>query len=212
MPPPRTFLEPSPRHSTAFTLVEALVAMTILSVAGGAILLGVDSAVQTTNDCLERTIAGGMARQLLDEVLGARYSDYVESGGVTLDTAHASQLGPTATKSATNTRELFTSIGDYHGFRAQPPVDAWGVALGQDGGELRTRHPNFRAPTSMIRQWRQEIDVYYVSGTDLSPASPQGQTSDYRAVEVRIVRVDAQRGNRVLASLRQVVAYVSPLP
>ena len=64
----------------------------------------------------------------------------------------------------------------------------------------------------MIRQWRQEVDVYYVSEADLSKSLPKGQVSDYRAVEVRIVRVDSDRGNRVLASLRQVVAYVPPLP
>ncbi len=186
--------------------------MVILSMAGAALLLGIDSSLQTTNDCLERTVAAGMARQLLDEVLGARYSDYAESGGVVLDTAHDAQPGPTAAEAATGTRELFASIGDFHGFRAQPPVDSWGAVLGQDGGEQRPRHPNFCAPPSMIRPWRQEVDVYYVSENDFSTSLPQGQVSDYRAVEVRIVRVDAERGNRVLASLRQVVAYVPPLP
>lgn len=160
-------------------------------------LLGIDGALQTTNDCLERTIADGMTRQLLDEVLGARYGDNAASGG-----------------SATTggTRESFAKIGDYNGYRAQPPVDRWGVALGQDGGEQRTRHPSFCAPASMIRRWRQEIDVYYVSEADFSKSLPPGQVSDYRAVEVRIVCVDSNRGNRVLASLRQVVAYVPPLP
>lgn len=180
----------------AFTLVEATVAMAILTIAGAAVLLGIDTSLQTTNDCLERTIAAGMARQLMDEVMGARYSSAAPSGGA----------------AATGARQSFTSIGDYNGYRAQPPVDPWGVELGQDSGGLGTRHPNSCAPASMIRQWRQEIDVYDVSEPDFSQSLPLTSGSEYRAVEVRIVRVDASRGNRVLASLRQVVAYVPPLP
>lgn len=182
-------------HGRAFTLVEATVAMAILAMAGAAVLLGIDTSLQTTNDCLERTIAAGIARQLLDEVLGAGYGK-----------------GVSGNAPATGARHSFTTMADYNGYRAQPPVDPWGVALGQDGGGPRTRHANFCAPASMMREWRQEIDVYDVSEADFSRSQPLSPGSDYRAIEVRIVRIDSSRGNRVLASLRQVVAYVPPLP
>jgi len=41
---------------------------------------------------------------------------------------------------------------------------------------------------------------------------PNGETSDYRAIEVRVSCVDEQGGVRELVRLRQVVAYVPPTP
>jgi len=196
-------------HAPAgFTLVEAMVAMTIIAIAGAAVLVGVESGLQTTNDCLEQTVAAGLARQLLDEVVGGRYSEYSDAGS---DTAHDSVPGPTAWEAAAGTRERFDDIGDFNAFRSQAPVDTWGVPLGQDDTQGRRRHPSFYAPSGLFGTWRQEIDVYYVSEADLATRLPAGQVSDYRAVEVRIVLVDPAGGNRTLVSLRQVVAYVPPL-
>jgi len=198
------------RTAGAFTLIEATFSLAIIAVAGAAVLLGVDCSLQTTTECLERTVAAGMARQLLEEVVGSRYCDYAESGG-SADPAHDPVLQPSGWEAATGTRERFDDIGDYNGVRSQPPVDTWGTPLGRDDPAGR-RHPAFYANTALFDQWRQEIDVYYVSETDLVARLPKGQVSDYRAVEVRIVRVDGGGRQRVLATARQVVAYVPPLP
>jgi hypothetical protein len=164
-------------------------------------LLGVTSSLRTTTDCLEQTIAAGMAQQLLDEVVGARYMEL----GLREPNEH---LEPDGTEAATGTRELFDDIDDYNGVRQQPPTDRWGIALGQDDGEGGGRHPNFRIPSGYLDRWRQEVDVYYVDPADLSMRLTGSQVSDYRAVEVRIVYVDPDRGDRVLSTLRRVVAYV----
>lgn len=198
--------------AAGFTLVEAVVAMAILAIAASAVLLGIDSAMQTTTDSLEQTVAAGMARQLLHEVAGTRYSVYAESFGAVLDTAHDTVLKPSAWKAATGTRERFTDSDDFNGYRSQPPEDTWGVPLGQEDIQGNSRHANFQAPAGSFANWRQEIDVYYVNGSDFTQRLPAGRVSDYRAIEVRIVRADPNRGNRVLATLRQVIAYVPPLP
>lgn len=192
------------RLPAAFTLVEALVAISITAIGAAALLLGISSSLQTTNHAMEQTIATGMARQLLDEVVGGRY--YAAG----LGDPYQTYFGPSSYEQGGMARERYDDIDDYHGIRSKPPVDPWGVALGTDDGEGSQRHPSFCAPSGLLDNWQQEIDVYYVDGSDLTTRLASGQVSDYRAVEVRIVLVDPDRGRRELASARQVVAYVPP--
>jgi len=62
---------PSPKAAAGFTLVEALVAVSIAALAGSVLLLGVTSSLQNTDEALRQTVALGLAQQLLDEVAGA---------------------------------------------------------------------------------------------------------------------------------------------
>ena len=62
-----------------------------------------------------------------------------------------------------------------------------------------------------MQNWRQEVDVYYVSDTNLTTPLPAGQTSDYRIVEVRVIYNDPKSGPLTLAKIRRVVTYVAPL-
>ncbi len=195
----------------AFTLVEAVVAIALTAIAGAALLLGVSSSMQTTHTALEQAIAAGMAQQLIDEVAGARYMEY---GLSPYDTV----LQPGSDEKATGNRRLFDDIDDFNGFQSQPPVDAWGVSLGEDDwqrseryGQPMRRHHALCAPEGFFARWRREIAVYYVDPSDLTTRLASGQVSDYRAIEVRIIRVDPHRGPRELARLRRVVAHVPPL-
>lgn len=206
----RLHLPPTHRHPPpAFTLVEAVVAMTITAIAASAILLGVHSSLMTTIDAEEQAIAQGIAQQLLDEVLGSRYSLLPSSPSQ--DTVHDVVLKPSATKAAPGTRELFTDTDDYNGFLGEPPVDTWGVELGSEDIDGTQRHPSFRASPGYFDRWREEIRVYYVDEADLAEPLPTGQFSDYRAIEVIVSRVNEQGGVRELARLRQVVTYVPPV-
>ncbi len=186
-----------------FTLIEALVAVSITAIAGSILLLGTTTSLQATDDSLRRTIALGLAEQLLDEVLGARYMEYGTS-------PYQTPLLSGSDEAATGTRELFDDVDDYNGVLAQPPEDLWGVPLGTEGTAGLQRHPNFQLPPEFFDRWRQEVSVYYVSESDLATPLADGQTSDYRAVDVRIVRDDPQRGVQELARLRRVVSYVPP--
>jgi prepilin-type N-terminal cleavage/methylation domain-containing protein len=187
-----------------FTLAEAMVALTITAVAGSALLLSVDSSMRLTRDSFEQTLAAGMAEQLMDEVVGARYM----AVGVS---PHQTDFTPSAWEMQTGTRERFDDIDDFDGWVSRPAEDRFGVVLGDDDGQGGQRHANFRAPAGFLDHWQQEVYVSYVRASDLSQSLPAGQTSDYRAVEVRIVYDDPQRGPREVARLRRVVAYVPPL-
>lgn len=194
-----------PTARAAFTLIEALAAITITAIAGSVLLLGTTSSIQSTDDALRRTVAYGMAQQLMDEAVGCRY---MELGSSPYDTT----IKPTTAEAATGTRALFDDTGDFNAYRSQPPKDFYGIALGADNGEGGQRNPTFQCNATFLQNWRQEIDVYYVNDTNLTAQLPAGQTSDYRAIEVRIIYNDPTRGPSELAKLRRVIAYVAPLP
>lgn len=192
------------RPPAGFTLVEALISVSITGIAGSVLLLGITSSLQTSDEALKQTIASGMAQQLMDEVVGARYHALGADG-------REVNLGPSAYERQGPGRQRYDDIDDYHGLRANPPTDRWGVALGSEDLDGEKRHQSFRIPAAFFDNWWQEVDVYYVDASDLTTRLPVGKVSDYRVVEVRIVHDHPQRGSRELASLHQVVAYVPPL-
>ncbi len=179
-------------------------AITLTAIAAAALLLGTSASLQTTDEAMRATIANGMAQQLMDEVVGGRYMA-VGAGG------YQTVLGPNATEMGA-ARAYYDDIGDFNGVRSRPPSDPYGVPLGADDGAGGQRDPAFQCRSGYYKNWRQEVDVYYVSEADPTARLPAGQTSDYRAVEVRIIYADPARGDRELAKIRRVVAYVPPLP
>jgi len=58
---------------SAFTLIEAMIALSITSLAGAVLLLSVQSSLDTTIEAVDRTIADGVAQQTMDEVLTKRW-------------------------------------------------------------------------------------------------------------------------------------------
>lgn len=195
---------PLPRRRGGFSLAESLLAITLTSIAGSAILLGLATSAQTTRNVMDRALATGMAAQLMDEVLGGRYAA-VGAG------AYQVGLGPNTYEMQGSGRERYDDVDDFEGVVSQPAKDEFGIALGlgNDAGGLR--HPNFRLPSNYFSQWRQEINVYYVSEANPSVKLTGSNTSNLRAVEVRIYREDGKQGRELLDSVRRVVAYV-PAP
>ena len=124
-------------------MIEVMVAMLLMGIAGSVLVLGTGSSAQTTEDALNECIAMGMAQQLLDEVVGTRYSPYSSTGA---DTAHAATLGPSVAQVCNGTRQLFNDSGAFNGYQSTPPVDQWGVALGTDNGSGGQRPQNFWRP------------------------------------------------------------------
>lgn len=184
-----------------FTLVEALVSLTVIAMSASALLLAVQTTVQARTDAMQQTIAVGLARQLIDEVLGQPY--HSPDGG-----PMEYPLGPTGYEDAGRGRERFNETGDYNGYVAQPPVDIWGIPIGEGDGKGGRRHTNSRVAPSFLNDFRQVIEVYYVSDINSSIRLGPGDTSTFRAVEVRILRVNSDESTTELARLRQVFAYV----
>jgi prepilin-type N-terminal cleavage/methylation domain-containing protein len=189
-------------HNTqrGFTLVEAMAALTIISVAASALLLGISSTLESSTAAVEQAIAHGMARQLLDEVASLRYCEPGSLYGT---------LGPGAGERNGASRTGFDDVDDYDGLRQQPPTDRFGIPLGEENGVGNRRTERHRMPTAFFSRWRQEVDVYYVRPANFS--SPVAGTSDYKAVHVRIVRDDPVRGPQELVHLTRIFSNVPSL-
>ncbi len=184
-----------------FTLVEALTATSLTAVCGSALLLGASTALKTTQNCVDQSIASGMAQQLMDEISGKFWCNPgTSSTPVT--------LGPTGTDAGT-TRQNYENIADYNGYNSQVPQDMWGIPLGMDNGAGGTRPSTLQVNPAFFKLWLQQVTVYYVNSQNFAVALPPGQTSNYLAVEVRIFVNEPNVGMQQLALARRIFAYVS---
>jgi hypothetical protein len=185
-----------------FSIVEAIVALSITALAGAVLLLAVESTVQTTTDSVQRTIADGLAQQLLDEALTRCF---VLPGGDPL----ANSLGPNAFELTGSGRERYNDADDYHNFTATPPEAIYGLPIGTGDDIGGLRHASFRLPAGYFDNWRQRVIVYFVDPTDHRLPLASG-TSYFRAIEVHIEFQDADGAWRNLATRKRIVAYVPP--
>ena len=192
------------RSRAGFTLVEALVALTLLVMASSVILLSVETSVGTASQSVESAIAEGIADQIIDEVLGNRY----HAVGAT---PNQYPLGPSSWERAGNGRERFNDIDDFHGFVTQGAEDQWGYALGSGDGQGGQRQTELQVRAGFFNNWQQKIEVYYVNENNLSQRLSANQTSSFRAVEVTISHMAPDGTLHQLAKRRRVLAYV-PVP
>jgi len=63
----------SRRRNSGFTLVEAMVCMTLIALAGSALLLAAQTSMDSSDYAFEQNLARGIANQMIDEVMGRRY-------------------------------------------------------------------------------------------------------------------------------------------
>jgi hypothetical protein len=185
-----------------FSLVEALVALTIMTMAGSVMLLAIESCLSTTTDAVDKLIADGMANQLLDEISLKRF---MSPGDTPLSIS-----GPNSTETAGYGRERFNDIDDFKAFSVKPAEGIWGETLGTGNDSGGARNTNFCIPSTQFANWRQRVDVYFVSATDHSQKLTGSSTSYYRAVEVTIEYVAANGSVTPLAKRRRVYAYFPP--
>jgi type II secretory pathway pseudopilin PulG len=203
--PNQIFYVPATRlRRRAFSLIEAMVALAITSMAGAVLLLSTEGVLKTTNDAVAQTIAQGMALQLIDEVLGSRYCALGAS-------PYDSALTPSGWEKAGPGRSRYNDTDDYHLFNASPPTDPYGIVLGKGDDEGDYRHTAMQSPGHDVANWRQRIEVYYVDPNNPTVRLPNNQPTDYRAVEVTIERTEPNGSVRPLAKIRRVFCYV-PIP
>lgn len=198
--PPRPVLNRSPSRR-GFSLVEVLFALTILALAGSVMLVTVESTISGSDDAVDRAIAEGMAKLLLDEAMTQRY---MEAGVSPLQVG----LGPGGDEP---NRSLYDDSDDYNGYLATPPRDRASQTLGwgDSSGALRTS--TLRANSSLYANWRQRVEVYYVSASNHSVRLTGSAVSNFRAIEVHIEAVAPSGAVTNLATQRRVYATL-PIP
>jgi len=189
------------RYRKGFTLVEAMIALSITALAGSVLLLGIESTLDTSYDVLAKTQAEGLAKQLMDEIMGLRYCNVANLPYQTI-------LGPSTWEKAGAGRERFNDTDDFNGYECLPAENIWGATLGQGDDEGGTRNPRFQVRSSYFENWKVKIDVYYVSESDPSTRLAGIQTSDFRAVDIHVYYKNPDDSLTELAHLRRVYAYV----
>lgn len=197
------------RTRTGFTLIEALVSISIMALAGSVLLLAAQTSLDATDDAAKQAIAQGICEQALDEIMSKRY---VEAG-------LAYDQNTLSTDSGETLRQDRDDTDDFNGYSVQPIQDTYGQTLGNGDDAGSTRHANFRVVNGFFAKWRLRVDVYYVSSSDLSvrldnPAVAAGgtltTTSGYRCAEATVEYQDTDGTYRTLAKGRRVYAYIPP--
>jgi type II secretory pathway pseudopilin PulG len=199
--PSRSIAADRRANRIGFSLIEALIALTITSMAGAVLLLSVQTALDTTIEAVEKTIADGLAQQAIDEILTKRYVGAAENPLTTTLAASSSELKSVGTS-------LFDDVDDYNGYVALPLKGIYGEPLGtgDDNGNLRL--DAFRVRGDYFQNWRLRVDVYYVDPNNhlVKSTTP----TNFRAVEVNVERLRTNGGVFPLASRKRVLAYVPP--
>lgn len=184
-----------------FSLVEVLVALSVVGIAASTLLLASASTVESGSDVKARLVARGLAEQMLDDLLG---QPYCEPG--TSPTTWP--LGPESGESSLVPKTiLFDDSDDYHLYRSSPPRDRWGIEAGQGDGQGGRRRESFRLPDEYFAGWQVELQVTYANENNPSLDLPASQTSGLRAARVRISRTVNQSVEELIL-LRRVFAYV----
>lgn len=192
-------LRPTYRAPRGFTLIEALLTMTLVSVAGAAMLTGLVSAMETNRTALEMTIAQGIAQQMIDDIAARKYHD---------GNPYQVPLSASAYETSGPGYSRYNDIDDFHGYVDQPVADPWGIPLGTGNGLGGTRNANFQVRSGYFERWRREVKVYYVSESDLVTPLTGAQTSNYRLVHVQVYSVPVSGTKRLLAEAKRVFANV----
>jgi hypothetical protein len=186
----------------AFTLIEAMVAISITALAGSVLLLAVETSLETTSDGVDRLIAEGIADQILDEISTKRFMS-------TDSTPTYAPFGHSYYEAAGVGRSRYDDTDDYDNYSAYPLEGVWGESLGTGNDAGGNRHPQFTVPSGYFDNWRARIDVYFVNPNDPSQRLTNG-TSYYRAAEVVVEYVSPQGQVNKLADRRRVYAYIPP--
>ena len=172
---------------SAFTLIESLLAILLLAVAGMLLLVATEGVINTAQESHERMLADALARELLDEIVSRPF-----------ESSMATSVVPTR-------RATFQTIWDYDGYRAGPPVDMWGVPCGVGDDAGGERRPEFQAPSEWFAGMERYVQIVFLDSATLAPLPTDGTTSDTVRITVGVVRRDPGGAVRPLATQHRIV-------
>jgi type II secretory pathway pseudopilin PulG len=187
-----------PVRRNGYSLVEAMVAVTITSIAGGALLASLGGAVRSSSDAVHAVVARGIAEQLMEEIAATRFP------------------ASTNTTPAGATRANFDDIDDYHGWTKSPPEDRYGHVLGAEGhllnGTLVERPDELQPDPELVSCFTHAVTVERVTPDTGTGWNVVTTHTNYRRVTVTVSYTDSQSHTQTLAVLTRVFSYVPIAP
>lgn len=181
-----------------FTFVESLIAVSLTTLAGGALLTTIGSTVQISTDSTYTVIAQGIADQMMDEVASVKFPR--TTGAITMG------MG----------RSGFDDLDDYNGWNASPPQTRDGMTLGTERmtvGSLSTARPtNFQPDPRFVSRFRQQVSVEKIAEVSGGVWVVVTSATSLRRVTVTISYTDARNQTKVLAVQTRVFSDVAVAP
>lgn len=179
------------------SLVEALVAVTVTTVAGAALLTSIGAAVQSSTLGVRSAVARGLAEQMMDEISAKRFP---------------SPLDPSPSGA---TRSTFDDIDDYDGWSASPPEDETGRPLGTEGtirGRDWSRPHQLRPAPGFLERFTRRVEVERVEPDGASRWRAASRDTEYRRVTVRVDFRNTDGTQATLSELIRVFSHAPPTP
>ena len=187
-------------------MMEAVVAMMIVALAGSVLMLGVEATLESTVEQEEVVVADGIARQLLDEIQGQTWVDPALRGS-----PYQTSLSASADELNGPGRLYYDDTDDYNNYVATPPVDLRGKMLTSADTSGDTLPDAFRPNSSKLTNWRCEIEVAHVQEADHATQLPDNSPTNYRVIICRVFHQDLDNTWRQVVQRDRIISYL-PAP
>ncbi|MEW4451315.1 type II secretion system protein [Bremerella sp. JC817] len=189
------------RHG--FSLVEAVVAMSIVAIASSVLLLGVEATISSVEEQEEITIADGMARQMLDEIQGQSWVD-----PALRSQPYQTSLSASADERVGPGRSRFDDTDDYNEYSASPPVRIDGKTLSTCDTSGDTLPAGFQPRSNFLANWRCTVEVAYLSENNHSVQVADNHPTNYRVLICRVFRRNLDGNWRQIVQRERVISYI----
>lgn len=191
------------RARFGFSLMEAVVAMSIVAFASSVLLLGVEATLESVEEQQEITIADGIARQMLDEIQGQSWVD-----PALRDHPYQTSLSASPDELLGPGRSQFDDTDDYNDYTATPPVHIDGKALAATDSTGDTLPEAFRPRSDFLTNWRLTVEVAYLNESNHSVQVADYTPTSYRVLICHVYRRNRDNAWREVVVRERVISYI----
>ena len=126
---------------SGFTLIELVVAMLILAIAGLGVTYALSLGLRHQSDALWQSKAVALGESYMEEILARRYDEHSPVGGVPPCSPATTACAAAGAFDDGEARAAFDDVDDYDGLVEQPPLDA--------NGNPRSGYDSYRVAVSV---------------------------------------------------------------
>jgi type II secretory pathway pseudopilin PulG len=180
------------RFARGFTLVEALTAVSVSSIACTAVLLTMTHSLMQNSDQVTQTLAVCLAQNMMDEVSSKRFYDPDPSPSFGIEPNEQTD------DPQQQTREPFDDIDDFDGWEQRPPLDLSGRVLGtQSSGQTGESRYAF---------FRRRVRVEYVRLSNHASPAPDYWMPDASSLAAHVT-VEIEYKDRIVCVLHKLLTF-----
>lgn len=188
-------LQGSERLRDGLTLIESVMAVTIMTITGSALLTAAMASIQSGALMSQTLVAEGIADQLADEVFLVGFP-----------------RGTNVLPTPGTARVLFNHIDDYGDYDRRPPVDRLNRVLGTEDVTVNApRNAALQPQPGYLDSYRQKVVIERLSPTSSSFNVVTSDT-DFRRVTVIVTYTDASGVEVPLAKRTRILSRLGFTP